>query len=169
MPQQHSPQQPWAGKGQRITAQRGLPSWLTSRSSMPQTSDPQRNQRLDDPPTLESVLMATRISSLYFVATSISIIFCLVIYWRCQYREYIVSNDRIDERWTERDLEESGVVYSRYHPGVFVEWLRKNTRNSSQDGRCLGWHLDSVSPEYKSGRYREPACSAVPNAENKID
>jgi hypothetical protein len=39
----------------------------------------------------------------------------------------------------------------RYNPGIFLEELRKATRNFSQDSRSLGRDLNTGSPEYVTG------------------
>jgi hypothetical protein len=49
-----------------------------------------------------------------------------------------------------KNLEGEGRGLIKYHPEIFLEWLRKTTRNLSQDSLCSGRNSNTTSLEQKS-------------------
>jgi hypothetical protein len=45
---------------------------------------------------------------------------------------------------------EAAVAYLRYYHGIYLEELKKTTKNLSQDSRCLGRDSNRDPPEYMS-------------------
>jgi hypothetical protein len=53
-----------------------------------------------------------------------------------------------------KDLERGGRgIILRYHPGMLLEGLRKNTKNLSQDSRSQGRDWSPGFPQYEAGVY----------------
>jgi hypothetical protein len=60
------------------------------------------------------------------------------------------SNMMMDESWIANDLQENDRGLIEVLTGIFLEGLKKITKNLSQDGRCAGRYLKQAPPKCKS-------------------
>jgi hypothetical protein len=44
-----------------------------------------------------------------------------------------------------------GIILRKYYPSIFLEGMRKTTKNTSQDSRCPGRDLKPGPPVYEAG------------------
>jgi hypothetical protein len=54
--------------------------------------------------------------------------------------------------WVREDVQGSGRgLILMYYPSIYLDGLKKNTENLSQDSRSLDWYLNPGHPEYQAG------------------